>query len=43
MVAIRIAKWLLVAAVILGVIYAMWAVFCHNVYASLGYVVEARF
>jgi len=40
--AIRIAKWLFVAAVVLGVVYGMWAVFCHNVHASLGYVVEAR-
>jgi hypothetical protein len=41
--AIRSAKWLFVAAVVLGVAYAGWAVFCHNVHASLGYVVEARF
>jgi hypothetical protein len=41
--AIRIAKWLFVVAVLFGVGYAAWAVFCHNVHASLGYVVEARF
>jgi hypothetical protein len=40
---IRIAKWLFLAAVVIGVVNAMWAVFCHNVHASLGYVVEARF
>jgi hypothetical protein len=39
----RIAKWLLAAAVVLGVVYAVWQVFCHNVHASLVYVVEARF
>ncbi len=41
--ATRIGKWLLVAAVVLGVTYAIWTVICRNVYASLGYVVEARF
>jgi hypothetical protein len=41
--AIRITKWLLVAAIVFGALYGMWEVFCHNVHASLGYVVEARF
>ena len=41
--AIRIAKWLLFAALVFGVVYGLWTVFCHNVHASLGYVVEARF
>jgi hypothetical protein len=40
---IRIAKWLFVTAVVFGLLFAMWTVFCHNVHASFGYVVEARF
>src|ERR1700751_424979 len=41
--AMRIAKWLFVVAVLFGIVYAAWTAFCHNVHASVGYVVEARF
>ena len=40
---IRVGKWLFATAVIFGLLYAIWGVFCHNVHASLVYVAEARF
>jgi hypothetical protein len=39
----RNAKRLLIAFVVLGLLYAAWWGLCHSVYASVGYVVEARF
>jgi hypothetical protein len=39
----RVRKWLFVTAVAFGLLYAIWAVVCHNVHASFVYVVEARF